>query len=683
MKWLFILYVLSVGATLACHAQDTDKEATLQGVEVKGARIVNKADGRLYYPTDSQKGASATGYDLMQKLALPNILVDETAHTVSAVNNKGEVQLRINNIKADKAEMLALDPQTISRIDFIDNPGVRYDENIAYVINIITVRNDYGHTIGTNLSQAVTTAKGDYTAFGKWNKGNGELSLSYDFDYADFRGNRTEETANYTLSDGSIYTITRNDTDTRSRDFGNTVHMAYNLADSANYVFQVSLEAAFSNTPGDYSLKQIADGAASLEAVRRNKSHDCTPSFDLYYHRQLTERQTVTLNAVGTYIGTSAVNSYDEGAPYCYSVEGRTSSLVSEAIYENRLKLFTLSAGVNHKLKYTRNEYTGDVSALNTMHSSTLYTFTQLRGRIGKFSYVAGVGLNNLHYRQQEHNYDFLLFRPKMSVAYNLTDAWHLNYDFEVNSYVSKIAMVSDAVIRNNSMEWTLGNPDLRPNRVTRHTLRLSYDKPRWSSFVKCFYQMHDRPNMAVYERTADNRFIYTQRNQRAINFLLLSAYFNYWLVPERLTIMSEGTMNRCMNFGNDYTHCLTSWDGMVSLNAYLGKLTLSAYTTSGWHFMEGETKGYNGAYTSLKAAYKHKNCQFSLTWHYPFQNNSLQYKTEIVSRYINKTMTQYSQDYANYLSLSVTWRLNKGRHYHKVDRTVTPKDSETGIMKQ
>ena len=682
MKRKIIFIFLMAGTALVCTAQDTDMETTLQEVEVKGANVVSKADGRLYYPTEQQKNSSATGYDILQRLALPNILVDETRHTVSAINNKGEVQLRINGIRASKADMLALDPQTISRIDFIDNPGVRYDEAIAYVINIITRRNNSGYTIGTDLSQALTATKGDYGVYGKWNKGSSEFSLNYDFGYSDLKGDKGEETAHYMLNDGSTYTISRNDLASRSRSFDNTVQMKYNLADSANYVFQAILETTFTNTPGDYHRKHIVDGtAADYIATQHYKTHDHAPSLDLYFHGRLTERQTITLNAVGTYIGTSSVSSYDEGTPYQYAVDGKTYSLMSEAIYENRLKPFTLSAGINQKLKYTRNEYTGDATSLNSMHSSSLYAFTQMRGRIGQFGYVAGIGINSLRYSQQAHKYHFLLLRPQASLTYDLTNALQVNYAFELNSHVSKIAMISDAMIRNNSMEWTMGNPDLRPNRVWEHTLRLSYDKPRWSSYVECHYKKNPHPNMAAYERTDDDRFIYTQRNQKGIDFIYLSAYANYWLIPEKLSLMGYGGMNRCMNFGDDYTHCLTSWTGTVSATAYLGSFTLSAYGTNGWRFMEGETKGRNNPYTGVRAAYRHKDWQFSLTWICPFESSSLQYKTELCNRYLHKNIVLNSSDYANYLSLNVAWRFNKGRKFHETNRTINQKDSETGII--
>ena len=151
-------------------------------------------------------------------------------HSISAIDQRGGVQIRINGIIADKAEMLSLDPKSIRKIDFIDNPGVRYGDGIAYVIDITTRRADNGYTLGTSLTQALTTRDGDYTVYGKWNTGKSELSLNYSFGYRDFKGIRTEETAYYHLNDGSIYTIQRNDLASRNRSLARTALHLHCLA---------------------------------------------------------------------------------------------------------------------------------------------------------------------------------------------------------------------------------------------------------------------------------------------------------------------------------------------------------------------------------------------------------------------------------------------------------------------
>ena len=135
-------------------------------------------------------------------------------------------------------------------------------------------------------------------------------------------------------------------------------------------------------------------------------------------------------------------------------------------------------------------------------------------------------------------------------------------------------------------MEYIVGNPSLKPSRDTEHTLRLSYNDDRWSAFAEGFYRHCNKPNMAHYERTADDKFIYTQINQKAINVLNTMAYASYWITPEKLQIYANGGMMRCFNYGFDYTHCYTSWFYSAGVTAYLGKFTLLAFADNGFRFV-------------------------------------------------------------------------------------------------
>lgn len=682
MKRVQILFILGVYAFTA-SAQNETKTVNLQAVEVKAAKVIHKPDGQIIYPTEAQKNASHSGYSILQKLSLPNIRVDEVSQNLSAIDGRGNIQLRINGIIVGREEMLALSPESISRIDFVDNPGVRYGEGIAYVINILTRRADSGYTVGIDLTQAMTAKLGNDLIYGKWNAGKSELSLSYNFGYKDFKGNRTDETAHYRLTDGSTHTIERNDFASRSRNFNNGLQLKYNLADSADYVFQASLKADFSHIPNNYNRKRIIEEDEQYIATQRERNLSSSPVLDLYFFKQLTSRQSLTLNAVGTYIATSLRSSYDEGAPYAYQVEGKTYSLMSEAIYENRLKPFTFTAGANYMQKYTKNKYTGDVNSVNPMHNRSVYAFAEIKGKLGPIRYVAGVGGSYLDYRQQAHDYQYWLFRPKASVAYNPVQAVQLKYDFQISEHVSRVAMISNTSIRNNSMEWTLGNPDIRPNREQAHTFQVSYTHPRFQSFVQAYGKRCHQPNMATYIRTEDNRFVYTQLNQKEIDVLNLMLYANGWIVPDKLSIALSGTLFRCFNFGEDYTHCKTFYSGTASVQAYLGKLTLSAFMDSGFRFLEGETEGFNGSFVSLNASYRYKNLNLSLAWQQPFRNRYKQFQSDVYNRYVRKTTALHCRDLGNFVSLNIAWKFSQGRAYKDVRRNIEQKaDKDTGILR-
>ena len=678
----FITFSLLLSTAAITFAQNVDKSITLDEVTVRASKVVNKPDGMVIYPTDSQRQASTNGYSFLEKLTLPNLRVDNINHTISAIDNRGGVQLRINGIIVDKTEMTALDPKDILRIDFIDKPGVRYGESLAYVINIITRRNDSGYSIGTDITSAITTIQGNGMVYGKWNKGKSEWSVSYDINGGKSKGSNILQNANYTLTDGSIYTIERNDVETLRKYISHNAKLTYNWADSTATVFQTSLSGALNKTPDNYSIKEIIDGNHSYKATSRDGSKDLSPVLDIYFFRQLTPKQSIIANAVGTFISTKTNSFYDEGTPYIYNVDGKSASLLSEMIYENRLKPFTLSAGLNYRYKHTRNDYTGDATARTRMNDNKLYAFGEIKGSIKQFQYSLGTGVSYIHYTQNEHTYNFWTYRPKLTMTYNPSNELQMSYTFQMQERTSRIAMTSDAAIRTNSMEWTVGNPDLKPSRDMEHRLLVSYNTNRLQSFIEGYYKQCRRPNMAQYVRTDDNRFIYTQINQKEIDALNIMAYAGYWLLPEKLQVAANGGMFRCFNFGYDYTHCYTSWFYVGSITAYLGKFYLRGYIDNGTRFLEGESKSYNGAYSALQASYNLKNWQFSLTWANPLCSNYKSFENELLNRNLYKHSIGYYKDSGNCISLNIVWRLNRGRNHQSAEKRINLKDTDNGIMK-
>ena len=167
MKRLLFLPLLA--AMIAVHAQDVKEGETLQEVTVKGSKVVQRVDGQTIYPTRQQLESSTNGYSLLSKLALPHLRIDPVMHTITALSNLGSVQVRINDIVASKEDLLALDMKAVQHIDYIDNPGVRYGEGVAYVVNIIVKKPVSGYDIGADLTNTLTAVNGDETVYGKFN----------------------------------------------------------------------------------------------------------------------------------------------------------------------------------------------------------------------------------------------------------------------------------------------------------------------------------------------------------------------------------------------------------------------------------------------------------------------------------------------------------------------------------
>ena len=169
--------------------------------------------------------------------------------------------------------------------------------------------------------------------------------------------------------------------------------------------------------------------------------------------------------------------------------------------------------------------------------------------------------------------------------------------------------------------------------------------------------------------------------NQKEIDVLDVMAYAGYWLLPEKLQIAANGGLYRCFNFGNDYTHCDTSWYYAGSVTAYLGNFTLQGYIDNGNRFLEGESKGYNGAYSVLKVSYVWRDWQFA-SWSNPFDNNYKAYENELLNRDIYKHTVGYSKGNDNLISLNLSWRLNRGSKHKSAEKRINLRDTDNGIIK-
>ena len=194
-----LLFLCLMATTLQAEAQ---QEVELGEVTVKGAKTAERTEGKRIYPTRQQLESAANGYMLLSRLTLPQLRVDPVMHTITPLSNLGGVQVRINDIAASQEDLMALDVKAVRHIEYIDNPGVRYGEGTAYVINIVVKRATDGYVAGADLTNTLTTVNGTENLFAKYNRGNSELGISYTLDYQNFKGTELDERARYQMEEG-------------------------------------------------------------------------------------------------------------------------------------------------------------------------------------------------------------------------------------------------------------------------------------------------------------------------------------------------------------------------------------------------------------------------------------------------------------------------------------------------
>lgn len=147
----------------------------LEGVTVTASAQVSQADRKLVFPSERQIKVATNGLNLLQEMMLPRILINTIDNTIS-LSGGGELQLRINGAKVELEEVKALRPEDIIRIEYHDNPGLRYG-NAEVVLDYIVRRPETGGSFGTDLTQGVNAMWGEYNLYGKINHKKSEFGF--------------------------------------------------------------------------------------------------------------------------------------------------------------------------------------------------------------------------------------------------------------------------------------------------------------------------------------------------------------------------------------------------------------------------------------------------------------------------------------------------------------------------
>ncbi len=683
---IFVLFTLWATTGLKAQTDFPNDSVQLEEVVIKGARVVNRTDGKLIFPSEEMTKSASSGYTLLKMLPLPNVKVDDINETISAANSLiGNVQVRINDVEATTADIQSMQPKEVEKVELIDRPGVRYGENVGIVLNIITRKVTSGYVVGASgtLVPKADMVKGN--AYTKNNSGNNELSLNYSGYYRHSNGMNEVEHAEYLMADDKYSKVERNTNDIINRNTMHDIQARYSWINADGSAFLTTLSASIDNNPRDFRKTDVAysDGRNTSETID-NSEKTISPLLDLYFKTQLGKSQSLVANATGSFTHTDYAYLFiTDDKSFGYNALGKTWSLKSEAMYENRMKPFTLSAGLRYAQKYIDNDYSGDATLVSQIHSSNIYAFSQIQGSLWKIGYMVGLGLSREYYRQGETMYDRVWLRPKLNLSLPLSQHIRLNYTLTSAPASSKLQNMSGMSIMTNGMEYSEGNPELIMERRDDHTLTLSYQSPRLYTQLMTFFRHNAHPAMQHVYRTEDDRFVKTFLEGRRIDLLMLQSYTNYDIIPQHLNAYISAEMLNIWNDGQNYSHRLTSFNFNIGLTAWFGNWTIMATMDNGYHFMENEYESRNIFSDFVSVSYKYKNITAGLFCQNLFKRNAKIEEVENHNRLAHKLLIAHNHNTSSAIGIKLTWTLSKGRNFKGIDRDINSlKDTETGVAK-
>ena len=676
----------SIGNSIFLDYELKLDDVALNEVVVTGQSVRRGIDRTSYQIISRDLKHARSSMDLLEKI--PTMYIDMQSQKIAS--SKGNIKILIDGISASEIDLKAIPPDKVARIDYYDIPPARYME-YATVVNVITRTLDDGFSVGTSLHHAFTTGFANDDVFFKFNKGNQQFSIDYAINYRNYDDVKTVNKYEYPINDKAITRLENN-----ISPFGYNNHyinLKYINQKTDNYVFQTkfSPNMSFNHSKNESEIEsQIDLDIATRKGFKHDKSDVFNPSLNLYFWKQLTNKQTFTIDVLGnmffadqaiTNNERNTVNDLLELYDQMY-LENRKKTLITELSYDKEFDKGKLSIG-NKFQNYTMNSNVQNSFNENEYKSSSLsnYLYGEYVGTLNKFVYRASLGVM---YRSNQNNVikrSSFVFQPVFLFGYNVNSKNSFRFVLSQSSQEPEISEQSDNVIFITDNILRKGNPDLK-NRLSQVFLL----------------------NYAFTDRKIDmNLSLIGGKIENGINSYFLQESESYSLTPinednEVLGIshsflvkpFNNNIFNIRINGGvyrtvtkNDIVGKFTYWSTPIQYNlsmnfgafiaSYQGNIVDKSI--SGTYSIQDE----NMSHFSLR--YTREN--FSIWGSLLFAFTPSKYITETISQ----SMVSYSSirniyDNKNMFTLGLSYTFNSGKKYEEKRKTINNYDSDSGLFK-
>ena len=636
----------------------------LSEVVVEGDAVIQKVDRQILLPNKEQLGASSDGMSLLQNLQIPRIVVNPTDNTVKTLANQ-DVQLRINGIEASSSEVMAINPKDVIRIEYHDQPGVRFN-GAAAVINYIVKHRDTGGNLMLNASNGVTMPGwGEYHLSGKVNFGKSSFSLITHYSPRDIYWTRTNAET-YNFSTGSIENREVGEP-TRFKMNPVNIGLTYNWTNGEKNMLQIALRDFMNFTPHSKTNRDsyLYQGTDSFAIHDHESSKSISPSLDIYYEHNLPDDNHLYFDVVGTYINSSNDRRFEQTplgetvadtTDVTSRVRGNKYSLIGEAIYEKDWDNIALTVGVRHNQQWMENTYLGSADATVNMTTAETYAFAEVQQRVKQFSYAVGIGAMHTYIEQGGQKSSNWIARPQLTLSYDFGKGVFWKYKGYVSGYQPSLSAMSDVAQQIDKYQIRQGNPNLKPVMFVANEMQLSWQSKHVNLNLWANYSYDHKPIMdETFEQLIDGQAyaIRTYANHRGFHRLQVAPSVQVRLLQNKLIFTVAPFANYYVSLGNSYTHkhfnpgVRASIMGMYKGWQFFGEVTTRSNNL--W----GETLEYGEFYHHIGVGYNADKWGFRAMLMNPFSVKGYSIETKDLSALAPNTQHAEMRDFRQMLILN------------------------------
>ena len=669
-------------------------------VTVEAQSVIQKVDKQVLLPNREQRKASHDGMSLLQNLQIPRIVVNPADNTVKTLANQ-DVQLRINGIEASSSEVMAINPKDVIRIEYHDQPGVRYN-GAAAVINYIVKHRDTGGNLMLNASNGVTMPGwGEYHLSGKVNFGKSSFSLMTHYSPRDVYWTRTNSET-YNFSTGTIENREVGEP-TRFKMNPMNIGLTYNWTNGEKNMLNITLRDFMKFTPQSKTNRDsyLYQGTDSFAIHDHESTQSISPSLDIYYEHNLPDDNHLYFDVVGTYINSSNDRRFEQlplgetvadTTDVTSRVRGNKYSLIGEAIYEKDWDNIALTVGVRHNQQWMENRYASgtnekmvnDQMVNVSMTTAETYAFAEVQQRVKQFSYAVGIGAMHTYIEQGGQTQSNWIARPQLTLSYDFGKGVFWKYKGYVSGYQPSLSAMSDVAQQIDKYQIRQGNPNLKPVMFVANEMQLSWQSKYVNLNIWANYSYDHKPIMdETYEQLIDGQAytIRTYANHRGFHRLQVAPSVQVRLLQNKLIFTVAPFANYYVSLGNSYTHkhfnpgVRASFMGMYNGWQFFGEVTTRSNNL--W----GETLEYGEFYHHIGLGYNADKWGFRAMLMNPFSVKGYSIETKDLSALAPNTQHAEMRDFRQMLILNFHCNLDFGTQRRDSGKRINNEDKENGIL--
>lgn len=633
MKTIFtVIAALSCALYGAAQSETTDSTSIkeLGEVIVKAPKVIRKADMEVYHPSKSAMENSKNGMQLLNNLMIPSLTVNDALGSIQAAGQS--VQIRINGRESTIDQVRALLPETVKRVEWIDNPGLRYG-GANYVLNFIVANPTLGGSFQTMAKPALNQAWGFYMADAKFNSGKSQWEVGGNFKLTNKIKTHREYTETFTYPDGT--SLTRNET---SRG-GNLDNSTANAWASYNYIkpdttvvmVELSLYQNINNRTAYHGLMSLSNGESNILLDDVQGDNGSTPSLSLYWEQNFKNRQTLVLDFNSSFYFGKTFSDYIERqetggmsqtpiSDIHTKIQDRNQAYAIEADYIKNWNKARFTAGATYTANRNRSEYRNLGGKIFHQRQDKLYLFAEYFHRFGKWSATAGMGVQYTDFLFKESNRGNHSWspRPRATITYSLNQNHNFRLSFTSWQSTPTLAETNTVPQQLDGFQWRIGNQNIKTANSYMLTFRYGFNLPRVSgSFgIRAFTSPNAITPLLIWNQ---EHLITTYENSRGLQNLSLFLAPQIDIIPDWLTVSGYLQYRMERMRGTGYTHNNNEWSGDVSIQLIHWGFVLSGEYVQSQHDLWGEKISWGENISVIDLSYNWKDWQFGCGVIMPF----------------------------------------------------------------